>query len=166
MNEYVNELISVARNESILPTLTTYQWLSNKDFKTYKELDELGALCLELNFPQIIYFFKGNYLNPFRVTFEKVQCSINLKIENEHLDVINKSFKLNSFKEFGEFNLIKMDGLGSVLLKFHSIYKNKVKKVKIVTKAHRDIHILRNDVVKNKDQVLVLENNFKKYRNV
>lgn len=149
--------------ESILPISHEYKWLSNKDFRTYKELDKLGALSLELNFPQVIYLFKGNYSNPYRVTLKKTSCSINLKIENEHLYTINKGYKLNCFDEFGEFDLINIDGLGSVLLKFHLTFKNKFR---VIIKAHRDINILRNDVVKNHHQVLVLENNFKNYRKV
>jgi hypothetical protein len=155
MNEYLNE--------SILPINHEYNWLSNKDFRTYKELDKLGALSLELNFPQVIYFFKGNYSNPYRLTLKKNSCSINLKIENEHLYTINKCYKLNSFDKFGEFDLINIDGLGSILIKFHLTFKNKFR---LITKAHRDIHILRNDVVKNHNQVLVLENNFRNYREV
>ena len=59
-------------NESILPLNYKYNWLSNNDFKAYKELDKLGALSLEINFPQVIYFFKGNYSNPFRMTLKKI----------------------------------------------------------------------------------------------
>tara|TARA_R110002012_G_scaffold314621_1_gene527525 strand:- start:1187 stop:1651 length:465 start_codon:yes stop_codon:yes gene_type:complete len=153
-------------NESILPNSHEYKWLSNKDFKTYRELNNLGALSLELNFPQVIYFFKGNYSNPYRLTFQKNSRSINLKIENEHLYTINKCYKLNcfdEFDEFAEFDLINIDGLGSVLLKFYLTYKNKFR---VIIKAQRDINILRNDVVKNHNQVLVLETNFKNYRNV
>jgi hypothetical protein len=139
-----------------------YKWLSNKDFKTYKELDKLGALSLELNFPQIIYFFKGNYSNPYRVTLKKTMCSINLKIENEHMYTVNKCYKLNSFDEFGEFDLINIDGLGSILIKFHLTNKNKFR---LITKAARHINILRADAVKNHGQVIVLESKFKNYRN-
>lgn len=139
----------------------TYRWLSNKDFKTYKELDKLGALSLELNFPQVIYFFKGNCSNPYRLTLKKTMCSINLKIENEHLYTINKCYKFNIFDQFGEFDLINIDGLGSILIKFHLTYKNKYR---LLTKAHRNINILRSDVVKNHNQVVVLESKFKNYR--
>lgn len=146
--------------ELVRATDHEWTWLNNRDFKTYQELDKFGALSLQLKFPQSIFMYKGNATNPYRIMLSKNARNfvVGMKIENEHIYTINKSYEITGFDNF---DLINIDGLGSILVKFQFASNNRIK---ILIKAHKHINILRDDAVKNQHQVKVLKSKFNLYR--